>query len=249
MLPDIDPPFPDDDLEAYFECWEAEGVGAEGVPIPMNVTAWTVCDTGTAEWALRRLASAEARTAEVKADAERFRPHQRAVNYFAGRLTDYARRKREEDGTKTLSLPSGKVTSRLNPARHDIPKESKAEFVEWAKARELPVVKAKWEPVMDEVKKAVVFRTVCFPRFVGHGDQVYDAGDHLLVVPSTLSVPIEEWLEALGGSIENLLGPAGNLEERPSTAIYRRDDGSWWLVPGVVEVPAEVRYTVVPDLP
>ncbi len=265
LLPDdiTDPPLTDDDLEAW-QAWEDQDtLDANDEPLPappavVKVIDFSVCDTGTAEWAMRKAAHAKAAVEQIKADADRFlaqierwendqrRPHERFLNFLSGQLESYARRKREEDGTKTLSLPSGKVTSRLNPARPDIPKESKEAFVEWAKARELPVVKAKWEPVMDEVKKAVTFRTVAFPEWVSHGEQVYDVDDGLVVLPASSDPEkVEAYLE--GMDLAALIG--NGYVERPSTAVYRRDDGSWWLVPGVVEVPAEVTYSVKPDLP
>lgn len=266
LLPDdIDaPPFTDEDLEAYFE-WEDDPGAEEPDNEPstvQRVAAWSVCDTSTAEWAMRRSARARQEVDEVNGNAELFiaqierwreeqlRQPERALNFFAGQLVTYARRKREEDGLKTLKLPSGAVTSRLNPARPDIPKDAKEAFIEWAKARELPVVKATWAPVMDEVKKHVVFRTVIFPKASVPAEQVYAVGSHLMVAPHW-----EQNAEVMLGGLDDSSIPVltdpetGAFEERPSTAIYRRDDGSWWLVPGVVEVPAEVTYSVKPSLP
>jgi hypothetical protein len=264
MLPeDLDaPPFTDDDLDAWFE-WDLVGDGpideeTSANPKIQRVVAWSVCDTGSAEYAMRKLAHAEAFIAKTKADAQRFKEQierweaeqlrrpERAVNFFTGQLITYARHMREDEGVKTLKLPSGQVPSRLNPARAEIPKEAKEAFVEWARERELPVVKATWSPVMDEVKKAVTFRTVAFPEWVSHGEQVYDVDDGLVVLPASSDPEkVEAYIE--GMDLAALIG--NGYVERPSTAIYRRDDGSWWLVPGVVEVQAEVTYSVKPALP
>src|SRR5690349_16721307 len=119
----IDPPLTDDDLDAYFE-WEEENArletgepqGEEREPFPSPVAAWSVVDTGTAEWAMRKLAHAESTLIDLEAQAERFheqidrwlageaRKPRQAVNFFTGQLEGYARRKREEDGIKTLNL-------------------------------------------------------------------------------------------------------------------------------------------------
>lgn len=266
-----EPPFTDEDLEAYFE-WEDENErletgepqGEEREPFPSPVVAWSVCDTGSAEYAMRMLAHAEAKLVELTTDAERFheqidrwlageakRPRQ-ASNFFEGQLEAYARRRREEDEKqKTLTVPSGVVTSHRNPARAAVAedKPTKEAFIEWAKARGLPLVKAKWSPVMDEIKKSVVFRTVVFPKTGDHAQQVHDVDDHLLVLPTFVAEEnVESQLEGLNVGV--LIDPeSGAFEERENVAIYRRDDGSWWLVPGVVLVPAEVTYTVKPSLP
>lgn len=259
-LDPTDPPLTDDDLEAW-AAWEEidtfDEVSGEPLPLPPaveKVIAWSVCDTGTAEWALRRLAHAEARLREVEAEADRFHAQidrwltgeakapRQAVNFFTGQLTTYARRKREEEGLKTLNLPSGAVSSKLVPARPEV--TEKDAFVAWARKRELPVVKAKWEPVMAEVAKHVLFRTVCFPVTQPYAEQVHDVDDFLVVLPASVQEP-EEFLG--GMNMADLLGEV--FDERPNTAIYRREDGSWWLVPGVAEVPAYVKFTVRPDLP
>lgn len=268
LLPeDIEPPpFTDEDLEAYFareelspEEWEYDDDSRQAAG-HVVVASWSVCDTGSAEYAMRKLAHAEALVAQRKEEAEAFKAQierwlageiarpKKAVNFFTGQLESYARRKREEDEILTLNLPSGQVTSRRNPARPAVAedKPTRAAFIEWAKARELPLVKATWSPVMDEIKKAVVFRTVVFPIAFDHDQQVYDVDDYLVVLPSAIAQDeIESTLESL--SVPSLLGHT--FDERPNTAIYRRDDGSWWLVPGVVQVPEEVTYTVKPAQP
>jgi hypothetical protein len=272
LLPDDlePPPFTDDDLDEYFEWLDhrddeiPEAIdteqGLEAPPAPV-VAAWSVCDTGSAEYAMRKLGHAEALIAQRDAEAATFhrqidrwlagqiaRP-KKAVNFFTGQLEAYARRRRELEGEKTLKLPSGDVTSRLNPARPAVAddKPTRAAFIEWARDRELPLVKPTWSPVIDEIKKAVVFRTVVGPARGEVGQQVYDVDDHLVLLPASVAEDVVGQLLE-GMNVDSLLS-GGSFEERPHTAIYRRDDGSWWLVPGVVQVPEEVTYTVKPAKP
>lgn len=250
LLPEeaLEPPFTDDDLEAYFAT--EDEVTLEDFPGAERVAAWSVCDTGSAEYAMRRIAHAEVFIAEQRKDAAKFKAQidawladqiklpERAVNFFTGQLEAYARRKREEDGDKTVKLPSGQVTSRRNPARLDIPDATKDTFVQWALGRKLPIVKAKWSPVVDEVKKAVTFERVRVPDF-------HDGELRLQKWPCAEGEPV--WV-ALPPTMS---GPAGTTIAAEDLPFFH--DEVWPIcngerVPGVVEVPAEVTYTVRPAL-
>lgn len=269
MLPDsivppvIEPPFTDEDLDNYF-VWldfQPEHVerDLEGPELPEHlapVAAWSVCDTGSAEFAMRTLAHTEALIADRREAAKAWKAQidrwlagelarpTRTVNFFTGQLEAYARQKREEDKVKTLKLLSGEVTSRLNPARPEVADEER--FISWARNGGVPdVVKAKWSPVMDGVKKLVQFRTVVVPNSGTYHDALFDVGDHLVALPASVDLDaddINEFLEGL--DINKLLGVS--FHEESSTAVWRDPEGRWWLVPGVVEVPAEVTYQVKP---
>lgn len=168
------PPFTDDDLDAYFQC--PEGL-EEGDPLrlgPDRVDRWEITDTGSADWAMRKYAHTEARIEEAKLAAAEFHrqidawlaretsPLERRANYFAGLLTEFLRKRREDpaDGRASIPLPSGDIVSRKVPARPEIIEEDKERFINWARAMELPVIKATWKPVMAEVKKRVEFKEV-----------------------------------------------------------------------------------------
>lgn len=114
--------------DAYIDALTEATVNDDGAV--EAVERWRIDDDGTAEWAMRRLASLREALGEARAmrDAwvaridEWFNaasgPHSRRVGFFEAHLSDYARRRREADPTaKTLSLPSGKVTSRAAGAR------------------------------------------------------------------------------------------------------------------------------------
>lgn len=264
MLPDpLDPPFTDDDLEAYLawedendalETGEPQGEGRE--PFPTPVVAWSVCDTGSAEWAMRKLAHSTAAAVEIKAQANRFfqqieqwaeaqlRPLDRSANFFAGQLESYARRQREEDGVKTLKLPSGEVASRLNPARPKVDLEQ--EFVAWAR-RDLPAaVKAKWSPVMAEVKDAVKFEVVRVPDFVS---------DDLVLVRWPSAEGETVWVAVPSSMVDGIPGRSGPDESTIAAEdLPNFHDEVWPIfqghrVPGVTLVPEEITYTVKPALP
>lgn len=251
------PPFTDDDLEAYFADEPPADVSEDDLPAYRQrievVAAWSVCDTGSAEWAMRMLAHAEAKLVELTADAERFheqidrwlageakRPRQ-ASNFFEGQLEAYARRRREEEGEKTLKLPSGAVTSRLNPARPEISKEAEEAFIAWAMTT--PMVKTKWSVSLTEVKKRVTFERVRVPDYGGEelvllrwpgadGESVWVA------VPKTMADALPA-VDASAVAAEDL--PNFHDEVWPICEGQR--------VPGVVQVPAEVTYSVRPGLP
>ncbi len=265
MLPEpLDPPLTDENLEAYFayedendalETGEPQGEGRQ--PFPSPVVAWSVCDTGSAEWAMRKLAHAEHQIAEVRADARRFKDQieawekaqlrrpERAANFFTGQLVTYARRKREEEDQKTLKLPSGEVTSRRNPARPEIVKDEESDFIEWAKATAPKAVKAKWSPVMAEVKKVVTFETVLVPDYLSENLTLVrwpsaDGEATWVAVPPSMA-------EAMPAGITDVSSEVA-AEDLPNfhPEVWPISDGQ--RVPGVVQVPEEVTYTVKPDL-
>lgn len=200
-LPEVDPPFTDDDLNEYLD-WEAtwdEGPPEDDAPPgPDKVLAWSVCDTGSAEWAFRRLSNLELAAAEARAAAKEWRaqidrwergqlvPLERSINFFTGQIEAYARRKREEEGQKSLKLPSGEVTSRLNPARAEV--ADPEEFIAWAKANCPSAVKAKWSPVMAEVKKLVTWVETAVGLVPLYGDEVVHG---LTLVPEDVSYSIK----------------------------------------------------------
>ncbi len=261
MLPPLDPPFTDDDLEAYFS-WEDENdaletgepMGEEREPFLSPVVAWSVCDTGSAEFAMRMLSHTEAAIAQVKADSKRFKEQierweaeqlakpERTVNFFTGQLVTYARRKREEDGDKTVKLPSGAVTSRLNPARPEVTEEEP--FIEWA--RTTPMVKPKWSPVMKEIKARVTFETVMVPNW---GVGVLTLVRWPSADGESVWVAVPESMITTDDTQRSVVASETAAEDLPNfhAEVWPICEGR--RVPGVVEVPAEVTYSVKPNLP
>lgn len=257
LLPEdaSDPPFTDEDLEAYFYEVDTDiKLSSEDAGLsPSPVHAWSVCDTGSAEWAFRRLAHAEALIEDRRAAAKEFKAQidrwlkseiarpLRSVTFFTGQLEAYARRRREEEGEKTTTVPSGKVTSRRNPARLEVTDDQAV--VAFRDFLPDAAVKAKWSPVVDELKKAVLFKTVWVPDY---------STDELELVPWPDADGAVTALVALPRSI-----PAETLAQWrtiPASDLTDFHDEVWPIcdgqrVPGVVQVPAEVTYTVKAERP
>jgi hypothetical protein len=168
------PPFTDDDLDAYFEFEERGCVDEDGNNLtvdlagaPFDVLSWSITDTGSADWAMRKYAHIAARIEDVRLNAREFRrqidewerrettPLEHRANFFFGHLTRFLQERREDpsDGRASIVLPSGDIVSRKVPERAEIADEKA--FVEWARAWHPKAVKAKWSPVMKEVKALV----------------------------------------------------------------------------------------------
>lgn len=94
--------------------------------LPESLRAWTITDAGSADWAMRHLAQAEAELAalaeratvwavkiEAWFDTASSNPR-RSADFFRAHLEAYALAQREESGgkVKTITLPSGKIATR-----------------------------------------------------------------------------------------------------------------------------------------
>jgi hypothetical protein len=266
------PPFTDDELDAYFAWEEQQGVDhGDGLITwvdeinPPDVHHWQITDTSSAEYAMRRYSHVAARIEDVELSAAEFKrqidewlrrekePLERRANWWKGHLVRFLQDRREDpsDGRATVKLPSGDIVSRKVPARPEIVKEAEEDFIEWARESAIPVVKAKWSPVMAEVKKIVQFRQVLFPV---NGDYTewlweFDDGDYLIAMP--LSMPeaqIEPLLDGLAA--DSLL--AQQTHTLSVRAVFE-DEGDeqprFRLVPGVVQVPEHVNFDVKPFQP
>lgn len=119
-------------------------------PLPPEVEAWEVHDTGAAEWAMRLLA---AYNAEGQAIIDQAALYQEQINlwerhelarivrkaeFFKGHLERFGLDWRDNTGRPTLSLPSGEVKTTKSPARIKITDEDAV--LAWARA--LPPVEA-----------------------------------------------------------------------------------------------------------
>jgi len=136
-------PHPDDPL---YDDWEIQKelddlAAAERLD---DERPWQINDDAGANWALRKIAKAEAEIARINliAQAELDRIQQwRAdatkapsddVSFFRGHLIDYRRRLEENDPSlpKTYRLPAGDITRRRGPTRVEVADEKA--FVAWA---------------------------------------------------------------------------------------------------------------------
>ena len=258
------PPFTDEELDDYF-AWQDQQVVYTGddplLPEPPPLARWQITDTGSADWAMRRYAHLQARIEDAELHAAEFKrqidewlrrektPLEHRANFFFGHLTRFLQDRREDpsDGRATVKLPSGDIVSRKVPARPEILKEAEQDFIEWAQERKLPVVKAKWSPVMKEVKKVIEFREVLVPLVGDYGvklwtlkDRPEDGDGDLIAVPA--SMPADQVIALLDGLTRDSL-LANGTHNVQVFGVYATQVG-YELVPGVVQVPEHVNYDV-----
>lgn len=258
MLPDFldtAPPLTDEQLDEFFG-WEADGgPGQDQSPDRPAAARWQVNDRQGAEWAMRKLATAQGEAqgnemlaqhwkaqvdawlTQANADAER------RIRFFDGALCDYLRRLREEDPKhKSERLPSGDIVSRTVPARPAVTDDER--FLLWAKDHLAAAVRVKESPALDEIKRRISFRTVLVPRFVCDRSEVFEVDGFFIAVPEGLTddVARESWLSTI-----KLEGDGFFHEE--TWAIFLTSDRRFLVVPGVVQVPETVSITVKPSLP
>lgn len=145
-----DTPDAEPELEALFDSAVADALdtGAK-VETALDLLAssedaprWRVTDLGSAEWAMRHVASADRRIAELEAQREDWTSRisawfdqasskERARRaFFSAHLEAFARSERATGGAKTVTLPSGTVATRESPAVAEIVEES--DVLAWA---------------------------------------------------------------------------------------------------------------------
>lgn len=130
----------------------------QGEHAPEAVRRWEITDDGTAEWAMRKLADVQARIAGLEARRDNWmeriaiwfeqatKPLASKAEFFTAHLSSYALRRREVDGTKTLRLPSGAVSTR-QPGPKVVVRDEEA-FRAWALAHpDSPAVRIRAELV------------------------------------------------------------------------------------------------------
>lgn len=128
---------------ADVEEWVGEVATAEPDALPERVQAWRIDGTGSAAWALAKVAEAEAAIEDATAQAvewygridawlkDQTAPHRRTLNYFTGQLERYALDVREADPKrKSLVLPGGKVQTTGKSAKVIVTDEEA--LIEWA---------------------------------------------------------------------------------------------------------------------
>lgn len=251
------PPFTDDELDAWFEWQDTIPEYTEDDPLRPEEPApakWQITDTGSAEWAMARYSHTAARIEEAELAAKEFHrqiddwlrretlPLHHRANFFFGHLTRFLQDRREDpsDRRATVKLPSGDIVSRKVPARPEIVKEAEQDFIEWARERKLPVVKAKWSPVMKEVKQHIEFRPVLVPKVGDYGVKLWHLDDgHLIAVPT---MPPESVIEMIDGLTRDTL-IAHQTHDVQIFGVFETGTG-YELVPGVVQVPEHVNYDV-----
>lgn len=126
---------------------------------------WQISDDGAAEWAMRRLAEADANLRTLSQQAtdwskriqewfeQRAKPLERRADFFRDHLHRYALARREAGAGATLVLPSGKVGTLPGRVRVEVDDA----FREWAKANPShPLVRATYDLAKAEASRELV---------------------------------------------------------------------------------------------
>lgn len=233
------------------EEWVGEVATAEPDALPERVQAWRIDGTGSAAWALAKVAEAEAAIEDATAQAvewygridawlvEQSAPHRRTLNYFTGQLERYALDVREADPKrKSLVLPGGKVQTTSKRAKVIVTDE--AAVIEWAK-RHCPLA-VKRETVtkllVSELRTRVHARKLLTLAWVTNscGCKVSVRDDEGLTIPDVGTL-VESCSEC---GAEALIGKIEPLAYR---WLATTEDGAH--VPGVDVQPDEVTARVV----
>lgn len=119
---------------------------AMGVDPGEQVDRWVIGNDDEAEWAMRKLASAQARLAAAERKAEVWRSQidawladvtaadRSSVEFFRDRLERYAVANRAATGEASLRLPSGTVTTRKVAARIAVEDPTAVGLLGWVHA-------------------------------------------------------------------------------------------------------------------
>ena len=241
---DDSPPFTDDELDDLFAWLDSSSDGPPDSVPASKPDRWSVTDDRSAEWAMRMYVAVDVVIAKLEDDAEVYiaqvrawldratKPLKRRRQFFSGHITDYALRRRHEDPDfKTLKLPSGDVPTRLVPSRPEILDSD--HFVAWARLHAPGTVKARWSPVVAEVKKAVTFATVRVHDTLGRSDVVVrqQGTDQLIaVVPDLPAIPVSRMTEDFHDEVLPLY-PVGD---------------HFIVVPAVDEIPETISASIRP---
>lgn len=143
--------------------WLTDQTGDE--PEPPN--RWRVTDNGSAEWAMRHVAQAEAELAHLRQQADEWRapidawlerqsrPLLALRAFMGAHLERYALERREANPkAKTLTLPSGRVLTSYVPPKVVVTDQD--QLVEWAVANRVDqAVRVKREPALSDLRNLV----------------------------------------------------------------------------------------------
>lgn len=124
-----------------------------------------ILDDGAAAWAMRKLQRVRRQQATNQAIAdeeiEKIRSWlgdvnhglERSATYFEAILSHYALRCRQDpdDGRKSISLPAGKIATRVPSPHWHINAD---EFVPWAETHRPDLLRVKVDPALSEIKRA-----------------------------------------------------------------------------------------------
>lgn len=154
-----------------------EALAPEGVPIADD-GRWRIESPDQADWAVRRVAQARRRAADIERLASReieritawaeaqTQKLDRDETYFLGLLEEWHRSRADEDG-KTVALPAGKLRLRKSPDRIEV--EDEDGFVAWVESADHDALDGvlRWQPqILKSAIKDYMVRTGEIPPHV-----------------------------------------------------------------------------------
>lgn len=204
---------------------------------------WRPENDAAADWALRKLAKAQSVLADHKQRAaERIanitlwlsavsRPLEATINHFEGQLKDYALRRREQTGEKSVKLPSGTLGTTLHNKGGAVEITAKTELLAWlATYHDLEDrwCKIELEPQVSKIKAEV---------FIDNNGSVCMYCDLFIVLGEA------PWVSSNGAAC--LAGPTDDPRHVP---VVELDTGEVIFVPVVVTTLPLLGRVPVPGL-
>lgn len=170
-------------------------------PMPAAAQRFIVDDEAKAEWALRKLARAEAEMARDRALAteeiakisswleERSAVILRRIEFFSSLLVEFHTNEIAADpNRKTISLPSGTLRARKAADRWVI--EAPEVFITWAKDNLPEAVRVKESPALAEIKSQLAVSKVACTTEDGQPGFYASVPDTGEIVPGVTVVPV-----------------------------------------------------------
>lgn len=236
-----DAPFSDDELDLYLT--EVDPAG--------HASRWSVTDAGAAEWAMSRLAGAEAEIADAQEQAAVWRSRvddwlaeatarpARFAAFLRHHLEEYALALRAANPkAATTTVPSGKVATRWSEARPVIANDQAV--LEWLDERdEVPDGAIKRAPLVSKLKPIL---TVA-PRSTGRWNAEVACCGALLTLDAAAdgSAPAVGLCSRCGAETPEVVA----VEQE--TVLVVIDSGTGEAVPGFTVEPGHYSVTVTPN--
>lgn len=235
---------------AEVEEWVGDVATVEPDALPERAQAWRIDGTGSAAWAMAKVAEAEAAIEEITAQAvewygridewlkDQGAPHLRTKAFFEAHLERFALDQREADPKrKSLVLPGGKVSTTAKSAKVIVTDEP--ELIQWAQSHAPEVVteRTMTSVSLSELRRVVKARKLLTLAWVTNscGCKVSVRDDEGLTIPDVGTA-----VECSECGQEALIG---KVEELAYRWLATTEDGAH--VPGVDVQPDEVTAKVV----
>jgi len=166
-----------------------------------GVERWRVRTDDDAEWALRKIAAADAELDALHEKARRWeakigewfeqaaKEPARTAEFFTAQVERYAMAERREHNRKSVRLPSGKFSTRSVPGALEIVDE--AEVLEWAKAVMPDAVRVREDVQVSTLRSLVTTVDALDGKWVDDTGEVQDLPPGTLYRPGRVVPKVE----------------------------------------------------------